>query len=130
MPLFGRHSADTAPAVPEKTVTTTTEPRRSGTLFSRHRTPSPPNRTGHGVLHRNEDASITSARERVQRAEAAERDADRALLQARSAVRDARDHVKRLEREAAEEARLAKLKQKQAQSISRRAKPLGRHDRV
>jgi hypothetical protein len=36
-------------------------------------------------------------------AEAAERDADRALHNARIAVREARDHVKRLEREAAEE---------------------------
>lgn len=36
-------------------------------------------------------------------AEAAERDADRALFAARAAVREARDHVKRLEREAAEE---------------------------
>jgi hypothetical protein len=36
-------------------------------------------------------------------AEAAEKDADRALHNARSAVREARDHVKLLEREAAEE---------------------------
>lgn len=36
-------------------------------------------------------------------AEAAEREADRALFAARAAVREARDHVKRLEREAAEE---------------------------
>jgi hypothetical protein len=57
-----------------------------------------------GVLHRgHEDASITNARERVLSAEAAERDADKALLTARAAVREARDHVKVLEREAAEE---------------------------
>jgi hypothetical protein len=36
-------------------------------------------------------------------AESAERDADRALFAARAAVREAREHVKRLEREAAEE---------------------------
>jgi hypothetical protein len=36
-------------------------------------------------------------------AEAAEREADKALLHARAMVRDARDHVKKLEREAAEE---------------------------
>ena len=36
-------------------------------------------------------------------AEAAEREADKALLNARGAVREAREHVKRLEREAAEE---------------------------
>lgn len=41
-------------------------------------------------------------------------------------MRDASEHVKRLEREAKEEARLAKIKQDQAASISRRAKPLGR----
>ena len=36
-------------------------------------------------------------------AEAAERDADRALVQARAAVKEAREHVRRLEKEAAEE---------------------------
>ena len=36
-------------------------------------------------------------------AEAAEREADRALVQARLAVKEAREHVKALEREAAEE---------------------------
>jgi len=58
-----------------------------------------------GFLHRNpvEDASIIAAKERVASAEAAERDADRALVQARTAVRAARDHVKRLEREVVEE---------------------------
>lgn len=37
------------------------------------------------------------------KAEAAERDADRALVQARQAVKDAREHVHRLEAEAREE---------------------------
>ena len=50
-------------------------------------------------------------------------------MQARTAVRDARAHVKRLENEAAEEARLAKIKQKQAASLGKRGKMLGRHDR-
>jgi hypothetical protein len=97
-------------------------------------------------LHRNtEDASITNARERVLSAEAAERDADRALLTARAAVKEAREHVKRLEREAAEEARLAKvcflwvvkirgwhkltmsqIKMKQAGDLGKRGKMLGR----
>lgn len=36
-------------------------------------------------------------------AEAAEREADRALFAAKAAVREAREHVRRLEREAAEE---------------------------
>jgi hypothetical protein len=39
----------------------------------------------------------------VQNAEAAEREADRALIQARAAVKEARAHVKRIEKEAAEE---------------------------
>ncbi len=57
----------------------------------------------HGFMRNGEDASITSARERVLQAEAAEREADRALVQSRAAVRNAREHVKHLEREAAEE---------------------------
>lgn len=59
-------------------------------------------------------------------AEAAEREADRALFAAKAAVREAREHVKRLEREAAEEARLAKIKQSQAKAIGKRGKALGR----
>lgn len=66
------------------------------------------------------------ARERVLSAEAAEREADRAMLAARAAVKEARDHVRRLEREAAEEARLAKIKQTQAKAIGKRGKALGR----
>jgi len=62
-------------------------------------------------------------------AESAERDADRALMAAKAAVRDAREHVKSLELEAKEEARLAKIKQRAAGDISKRAKPLGKHDR-
>lgn len=66
---------------------TSNSPRTSGGLFNRH----------------SEDRSITGARERVLSAEHAEREADRAALQARTAVREAREHVKHLEREAAEE---------------------------
>lgn len=56
------------------------------------------------LLHRqHEDPSIQAAREQVLRAEAAEREADKALMAARKAVKEARDHVKRLEREAAEQ---------------------------
>jgi hypothetical protein len=77
-------------------------------------------------LHRNrEDPSISAARDQVTAAEAAERAADQALVAARQAVKDARDHVKKLEKEAAEDARLARIKQDQAASISKRAKPLG-----
>jgi hypothetical protein len=59
-------------------------------------------------------------------AEAAEREADKALLAARSSVNSAREEVKRLEREAEEDARRAKIKQKQAGELSQGAKRLGR----
>lgn len=126
-PRRSRH--DTSPVAP-------TESRRTGLFGSRHHSTSPSTHSttsstttkSHGsFLHRNrEDPSISAAREQVVLAETAERDADRALVAARQAVRDAREHVKRLEAEAKEEARLAKIKQDQAKSISKRAKPLGR----
>lgn len=59
-------------------------------------------------------------------AEAAEREADRALMAARESVREARDHVRRLELEAEEEARRARIKQQQAKEVSKRGKQLGR----
>lgn len=59
-------------------------------------------------------------------AEQAERDADHALQQARLRVREARDHVRRLELEAQAEAKAAAVKADQAKDLNRRAKPLGR----
>ena len=120
MPLFGnKHKAVEPTPAP---VHTTTSPRSSGGFFSRRRSSSPSSsdldtrngRHGHtvatkparssGLFHRDhEDGSIVSARERVLSAETAEREADRALMQARTAVKDARNHVKLLEKEAAEE---------------------------
>ncbi|RKU41405.1 hypothetical protein DL546_002032 [Coniochaeta pulveracea] len=73
------------------------------------------------------DPSIVQARERVMRAEAAEHEADRALIGARESVRLAREEVRRLELEAAEEARRAKLKQHAARDIGKRGQQLGRH---
>ena len=114
MPLFGKSNADTAPIHETRAVE---EPRRSG-LFGRNKDTTTTttahhngnvNTTTHhggggGLFHRNKgDPSIVAARERVLSAENAERDADRALLNARASVREAREHVKRLEREAAEE---------------------------
>jgi type IV secretory pathway VirD2 relaxase len=112
-------------------------------MFSRRRSSSPSlhstsptttthtKRHSHSLLHKpGEDASIVAARERVMSAEAAEREADRALFAAKAAVREAREHVGRLEREASEEARRAKAKQVAAKSIGRRGKALGRHDHV
>ncbi|KAK4940589.1 hypothetical protein LTR10_019348 [Elasticomyces elasticus] len=142
MGLFGHKNEPTpAQAAPPRHSTSSSEGSRGG-FFSRGRDPSPEyndsrngsklssgSRRSGGLLHRNqEDPSIVDARQRVASAEAAEREADRALVQARTAVRDAREHVKRIEMEAAEEARLAKIKQQNARDISKRAKPLGRHD--
>ena len=115
MPLFSRHSVDedVAPPVPEKAV----EPRRRSSLFGRRRSVSPVSTaatdrsTGsvhsasrRGLLHRNDgDPSIKAAHDRVLNAEAAEKEADKALLHARAMVKEAREHVRRLEQEAAEE---------------------------
>lgn len=97
-----------------------------GTSPSRHR--SVLQRTfGHGNTSNPDiDPSIIQARERVMQAETAERDADRALESARIRVREARAEVKRLELEAAEEARRAKIKQYHAREVSKRGKQLGR----
>lgn len=117
MPLFG-HSRDPVETRPVAEPVST--PNRRKSLFGSHRSTSPVHNTTtttkhsthttetasphRGILHRShEDASITNARERVLSAEMAEKEADRALLTARAAVREARDHVKRLEKEAAEE---------------------------
>ncbi|KAL2063908.1 hypothetical protein VTL71DRAFT_4402 [Oculimacula yallundae] len=124
------------------TTTTDVAPQRKSSLFSsRRRSPSPPLTTTsagggmgggvRGLLHKgSEDASIVAARERVLNAEKREKEADIALGVARTAVREARESVKRLEAEAKEEARLAKIKQSQAKSISKRGHGLGRHDHV
>ena len=71
-----------------------------------------------------------NAKQSLANAEAAEREADRALAVARTAVREAREHVARLEREAAEEARLAKIKQGEAKMLGKKGKKLGRHDHI
>ncbi|MCJ1289789.1 hypothetical protein MMC34_001322 [Xylographa carneopallida] len=130
MPLFGRHSAETTRTPPQTTTTTSHSSSSRGLFGKRSTTPEQVTTTsrsgGSRFFHRSEDPSITAARQRVAGAEAAERDADQARFQARAAVRNAREQVKVLEKEAAEEARLAKIKQNQAHSISKRAKPLGR----
>ena len=97
MPLFGRNSANTAPATHQSTVAEEPNRRSGGGLFGRNRTTEPATTTsttnghhGGGLFHRNaEDPAIMAARERVLGAEAAERDADRALNNARIAVREA-----------------------------------------
>ncbi|KAI0101293.1 hypothetical protein F4814DRAFT_432903 [Daldinia grandis] len=154
MPLFSSRRPEEE--VVEEPLPEKTEKRHSHGLFgSRHRSPSPtttrssttnssrnsdvssPSRHrsvlqrtfGHGnSTNPDMDPSIVQARERVMQAEAAERDADRALESARVRVREARAEVKRLELEAAEEARRAKIKQYHAREVSKRGKQLGRHD--
>lgn len=147
MPFFSRREPEEEIA-PEPQYE---EPRKRGLLGSLRGDPSPPpssstyssgspNRTsterssrGGGLLHKfggstNEqlDPSIVQARQRVQSAEMAEREADRALALARREVRDAREEARRLELEAKEEARRAKIKQYHAKEVSKRGKALGR----
>lgn len=145
MGLFDRKEAQTVPAQPPPQTRASVDSSRGG-LFSKHRRTSSPSSSevspvgarhsttssttgGLGSVFRRgraEDPDIVDARQRVAAAEKAERDADAALMQARTAVKAAREHVRQLERDAAEEARLAKIKQGQAKDLSNRAKPLGR----
>ncbi|KAJ5630914.1 uncharacterized protein N7484_011014 [Penicillium longicatenatum] len=146
MAIFGRDSsASASSSSPRSSMSTRSSigHKRYGDDSS-HTSFSSKSSTGNtrrrSLLHRTpEDPSIMAAREQVARAETAEQEADRALVASRRAVKEARDHVKHLEREAAEEifivadtealnsARLARIKHDQAKSISKRAKPLGRH---
>jgi hypothetical protein len=71
---------------------------RSRGLFRRRRS-LPSDR--HADL--SQDQTLMNARAKVSNAEAAERSADTALYAARSAVREAKDHVKTLGREVVEE---------------------------
>ncbi|KAK1758043.1 hypothetical protein QBC47DRAFT_294477 [Echria macrotheca] len=132
--LFGgnRSPSPTPSSSTRNTVSTQgTSPDRSGGVFRRSTDAS--SHRG-GILHRSFgngaiaelDPSIVQARERVMNAETAEREADRALMAARESVREAREHVRRLELEAEEEARRAKIKQYQAREVSKRGKQLGR----
>lgn len=120
--FFSRNKQTTPPSF-----ATNDAPARHGSLFSRRRShsserTSPTNNdanssrsgggffslrrsssgefSGHTISH---DPSIVAARGKVSDAEAAEHQADQALNAARKAVREARDHVRILEREALEE---------------------------
>ncbi|KAI2780923.1 hypothetical protein F4815DRAFT_444823 [Daldinia loculata] len=125
--LFGSRHRSPSPAT---TRSSTTNTSRNSDVSSPSRHRSVLQRTfGHGnTTNPDIDPSIVQARERVMQAETAERDADRALESARIRVREARADVKRLELEAAEEARRAKIKQYHAREVSKRGKQLGRHD--
>lgn len=105
MPLFGSHN-DAHPV--DET------PQRKSSVFSRSKTP-PSDATSttsgshssffarHSLTDGHKDPSILAARQKVIDAEAAEKAADRALHGAKLAVKEARDHVKNIEREAMEE---------------------------
>ncbi|KAI1183213.1 hypothetical protein F5B17DRAFT_146408 [Nemania serpens] len=128
--LFGSRHRSPSPTSVAQTRTSSTSSRQSDAVSNPSRHRSVLSRTfGHGnSTNPDIDPSILQARERVMAAEIAERDADRALAAARLQVRDARAEVKRLEVEAAEEARRAKIKQYHAKEVSKRGKQLGRHD--
>jgi hypothetical protein len=146
--LFGsRRERSVSPSSTVRT-STTSNSHLSGTSSYRTSPTSSHGGSGGGVFRRSTDASsgrksllhrsfghgnsvemdpsIVQARERVLNAENAERDADRAMDAARARVREAREEVKRLELEAKEEARLAKIKQYHAREVSKRGKQLGR----
>lgn len=128
--LFSRHRSPS----PARTTSTSTRHTNSTYQTSPERGTRSSSGSRGGLLRRsfgngsaNEmDPSIVAARERVMSAEMAEREADRALMAARDSVREAREHVRRLELEAQEEARRAKIKQQQAKEVSKRGKQLGR----
>ncbi|KAH9895380.1 hypothetical protein F4778DRAFT_746536 [Xylariomycetidae sp. FL2044] len=126
--LFGsRHNRSPSPPSVRSSSSIHSRQSEVSTTPSRHR--SVLQRTfGNGSSNPDVDPSIVQARERVMTAETAEREADRALEAARLRVREARADVKRLELEAAEEARRAKIKQYHAKEVSKRGKQLGRHD--
>lgn len=135
MPLF-KHSEPPVETTPAE------DPNRKGSLFSRRRGSSPENastntstrtdsiRSGGGgssFFSRGKNDSVAAAKEKVKLAEDRERAADQALVQARQAVQEAKEHARRLQAEAEEDARLAKLKQKEAQGVTKSTRGLGRH---
>lgn len=83
----------------------------SGGLFSRRRSSSASSSSLDSDGHKRDrhhkslkkDPTITAARQKVADAETSEREADKALNLARAAVKEARQHVKILEKEAMDE---------------------------
>lgn len=113
MPLFGTKNEEPAPVEPEhKSSIFSRNSRNSGDL-DRSNTTQSNGTSGKSSFfarrnHSEEevigsDPSIKGARQKVKDAEAAERQADQALIAAKNAVRAARDHAQMLEREALEE---------------------------
>ncbi|KAG8863317.1 hypothetical protein FRB96_008808 [Tulasnella sp. 330] len=128
MPLFGKKAAPQPEPTPAK---------RSSTLFGRKNTNNVndvdnnnnanSSRSGSMFNRNNNNAgSISTARNKVSIAEKAEQDALRSLDTARNAVKHAKDHVTRLEKEADEDAKMAHAKQREAKSLRNDTKGLGR----
>lgn len=112
MNLFGTKHEEPAPPEPEhKSSIFSRNSRSSGDLDRSNTTQS--NGTGKSSFfarrnHSEEEAigsdpSIKGARQKVKDAETAEREADKALIAAKNAVRSAREHAQMVEREALEE---------------------------
>lgn len=105
MPLFGSNSSEA-----DKKAQDNKSVQRKSSVFSSSKSTTSDNTSGssgsffarHSIMA-DKDPSIVAARQKVTDAESAEKAADRALDQARSSVKEAREHVKKLEKEAIEE---------------------------
>ncbi|KAJ7747319.1 hypothetical protein B0H16DRAFT_928828 [Mycena metata] len=129
MPLFKSHQEPEPVAAPPARKGSVFRGRRSSDEESSVRSGST---TGSFFARNNnfnvhKDPTIIAARQKVTFAEKAEAEADRALASARNMVREARDHVRFLEKEAAEEQKRARAKQSVANDVSKSARGLGRH---
>jgi len=76
--------------------------------------------------NRNKNQSVDLARTKVREAEQAERLAEQHLQAARMSVKEAKNHVDMVEREANEDARQAAVKQQSVKGLKRDTKGLGR----
>jgi hypothetical protein len=90
--FFAHRRSSSSSSVNNNSVRSGTSNRNGGSLFG-----------GGGRFDVHKDPTILAAREKVGIAEHAEAEADRALVQARAMVREAKEHVRVLEREAREE---------------------------
>lgn len=107
MPIFHRDS--TASSSSSRRSVEEPSRRSSNKIFSSQSSQSSASSSGsthrrRSILHHvPEDPTIKAAQDQVYRAEKAECEADKALMASKLAVKEARDHVKHLEQEAAEE---------------------------
>ena len=107
MPLLSKKDPDAnnIKRTPDRFSNNSPPPTRKKSMFSNH------TRSNSGIFGRgrsdktllDKDPSILHARQRVSEAEAAEKEADHALNEARSRVKLAREHIRNLEKEALEE---------------------------